>query len=283
MLDKPSKVVKEHVARAKSTLLSKGDVIKSVEFLIEAVKIVMGGKIYGREKFEVEILIQEYLVEFNRHPQVRDFFSARNIHKTPYVKYTRNKERRLLEFMTAAKKLMASDTLKAQVDQDSARMEKKESLIQEGQSFLDAGEHPKGKAVLHRVAEVYRNDEGLHTDLGLRFLKAGLYFEAAEMLEEAIAQNPKDSKAVTYAVQAYKSAREFPKMEKLYKTALKVFGVHPMTLLNMAKMYMEWRKYDKAYDYAKQALDADSSLDEAKKIMDETGARVFGRRKSASL
>lgn len=282
MFDKPSKVVKEHVARAKSALLNKGDVVKSIEFLIEAVKVVMGGKIYGREKFEVEILIQEYLVEFNRHPQVREFFSARNIHKTPYIKYARNKERRLLEFMTAAKKLMASDSVKAVSDKETAREEKKEALIQEGQRLLDAGDHPKGKATLHKVAELFRNDEGLQTDLGLRFLKAGLYFEAAEMLEEAIAQNPKDSKAVTYAVQAYRSAREFPKMEKLYKTALKVFGIHPVTLLNMAKMYVEWRKYDKAYDYAKQAYDADSSMAEAKQIMDETGERVFGRRKTAS-
>jgi len=61
----------------------------------------------------------------------------------------------------------------------------------------------------------------------------------------------------------------------LYKFAIKTYGSHPRTLLHMAEMYMDWHKYDEAYDFAKQAYEADDSLEKAKEIVDKMGKRIF--------
>ncbi|MDY7001868.1 MAG: hypothetical protein SVS15_08830 [Thermodesulfobacteriota bacterium] len=276
MFDTPAKHAREHIARAK-VALGKGDIQKSVVSLIEAVKMMSSGKIFGREKFEVEVHFQECLKEFNRHEDIKKFFTSQNVHKTPYVTYQRGRERDVLQFMTETLAGMQAGQKKSEQEAEGRKDQKKKDMLDRGQELLDSKEFPKAKSVMRKVAEAYGKEPGVLTDIGGRLLKAGLFFEAGEFLEEAIAKNPKDSHAFAFAVQAYKNAREFAKMETLYKAALKQFGAHPKTLQNMAKMYLDWRKYDKAYDFAKQAFDGDNSLSEAKEIMDTCGKRIFSR------
>lgn len=274
MFDTPAKRVREDVARAKSAL-SKGKTVKSVEHFVSAVKEYKTGKIFGREKFEAEVHIQEYLKEFNRHPDIKEYYSARNVHVTPYIAFSRGEEAELLAKAEDILGHMVGASKEAEQEKQAKQEHRKEELIAKGQSYLDAGEFPRGKSILRRVAEEYGKEEGIKTDIGQRLLKAELYFEAGEILESALADAPRDSHALVAAIKAYKSAREFPKMEMLYKHAIRTFGAHPKTLLHMAEMYLEWNKYDEAYDFSKQAYDGDNSLERAKEIMDKVGARIF--------
>jgi tetratricopeptide (TPR) repeat protein len=275
MFNTPAKMARENVARAGRDLL-KGDMAKAVGFICDALKIMIESTIFGKEKFEVEVHLQEFLKEFNSHAEVKAYFTAKNVHTTPYVRFARGEERKLL----AALSVVLGDLQQAEAETaEGAKQRQADEIrdaLDQGQQLLDSKELPKAKAVLNRLVEKYPKEEGLKTDIGGRLLKAALYFEAGELLEQAIAENPKDSKALALAVQAYKSAREFTKMEALYKFALKTYGTHPKTLQHMAEMYFEWNKWDDAYNCAKQAYELDSSLDKAKEIMDTTGKRIFG-------
>ena len=62
--------------------------------------------------------------------------------------------------------------------------------------------------------------------------------------------------------------REMDKAETVYLKAIQRFGKHPRTLLNLAKLYMEWNKKDKAFEAANDAWKKDPSLSEAKEIVD---------------
>ncbi|MEW5774202.1 MAG: hypothetical protein AB1916_11840 [Thermodesulfobacteriota bacterium] len=275
MFNTPAKMARENVARASRDLL-KGDMTKAVGFCCDALKIMIESTIFGKEKFEVEVHLQEFLKEFNQNPEVKAYFAAKEVHTSPYVRFARGEERKLL----AALSVVLGDLQEAEVQSVEGEKQRQADEIRDtldqGQQLLDSKELPKAKAVLKRLVEKYPKEEGLKTDVGGRLLKAGLFFEAGEILEQAISENPKDSKALALAVQAYKSAREFAKMEVLYKFALKTYGSHPRTLLHMAEMYFEWNKWDDAYNFAKQAYDADNSLDKAKEIMDTTAKRIFG-------
>lgn len=281
MFDTPAKHAKEHISRAKAAL-SKADPVKAMQCGKEAVKVLKSGKIFGRERFEVDVLMNEFVLEFNRHPDVRAHFTARNIHVTPYCKYERGKEKALVDFFEATIRAFQQEEHSAEQERAQKHEQTKHKWLDHAQKLLDQGDRAKAKVYLRRVADEYGDEPGVLTDVGARMLGAGLFFEAGEVLEEAFEKNQKDSKALAYAVKAYKNAREYPKMEHLYKVALKVFGSHPKTLLNMAKMYFEWHKWDDAYNYAKQAFDGDNSLAEAKEIMDTTGKRIFSGGGSSS-
>ncbi|NJB67407.1 tetratricopeptide (TPR) repeat protein [Desulfobaculum xiamenense] len=275
MFDTPDKRVREDFARAKSALL-KGEVAKALHHAEDALRQMLTGKIFGRARFEVEVHLQEFLKDFNRHPDVKSFMAARNVHTTPYVAFKRGGEREVLDFIEHTLEGLEGAQKAAEENAEAERLARKEDLLARAQEALDAKDFPKGKSILRHVVEEFGGEDGILRDVGARMLKAGLFFEAGEVLEQALDHDPRDSKALAFAVQAYKNAREYPKMEKMYKFAIRTFGTHPKTLLHMAEMYLEWRKYDEAYNHAKQAYDADTSLDRAKEIMDVTGKRIFG-------
>ncbi len=276
MFETPAKRVRENIARAKASL-HKGELPKSLHSALDGVREMKTAQIFGREKFEVEVHLQEYLKDFNRHPDVKKYFFDRNVHVTPYVRFDRGGEAALIEALDKILFDLETKDEIAQQEEEEKLARRKEELLESAQLCLDRQDFTKGKSLVRRVVEEYGQEEGVLTDCGARLLKAGLYFEAGEILEQAVEQNPRDSHALAYAVQAYKNAREYPKMEKLYKFAVKTYGSHPRTLLHMAQMYMDWRKYDEAYDFAKQAWEGDNSLDKAKEIVDTVGKRIFSR------
>lgn len=274
MFDTPAKRVRENIARAKSSL-HKGEVPKALHAALDGVQEMKTAKIFGREKFEVEVHLQEFLKDFNRHPDVKQYYVSRNVHVTPYVKFDRGGEAVVIEAFEKVLFDLEHKEEQAEQEAQDQRLRRKEEMLEKAQLSLDRQEFPKGKSLVRHIVEEFGNEEGVLTDCGERLLKAGLYFEAGEILEQAVEQNPRDSHALAYAVKAYKNAREYPKMEKLYKFAIKTYGSHPRTLLHMAEMYMDWHKYDEAYDFAKQAYEADDSLEKAKEIVDKMGKRIF--------
>ena len=197
MFGTPAKRVREDIARAKSAL-SKGNAVKAIEHLVSAVREFKGAQIFGREKFEAEVHIQEFLKDLNRHPEIKSHFSAKNIHVTPYVDYKRGAEAELLAFAEKTLGEMKGASEEAEQTKQTKQEHRKEELLEKAQSCLDAKEFPRGKSILRRLVEEYGREEGFKTDVGQRLLKAGLFFEAGEVLEEAVADNPRDSHALAF-------------------------------------------------------------------------------------
>jgi tetratricopeptide (TPR) repeat protein len=276
VFDTPAKKIREDIARARAAL-GKGELPRSLAHLLDAVRAFTAARILGREKAEVQAYLQEYLRELNRHPAVKSHFTARNVHVTPYVKYRNGAEAELARALAGLLEELEHRDRQDERRADERRARRKEDLLAPAQAALESGELPKAKALLRRVAEEYGQEPGVLADCGQRLLRAGLFLDAGELLERAVAQDPRDSRALAWAVQAYSDAREFSKVEALYRQALQTFGNHPRTLLHMARMYMEWRKFDDAYDCARKALEADPALDEARAIMDQAGGQIFTR------
>lgn len=277
MLQTPAKMVKEHMARAKSAL-ARDEVLKGLESACSGLEHFVNNRIIGKEKFEVEVHISEFMNDFNKHSEVREFFYARGKHATPFVKYGRGKEKKLLEKLEGVERELQLASRKEEELQEQQEEQKKEDMVFKAHTLIEAGDYARAKGVIRRLSESWGDEPGLLTDMGRRFNEAGQYYDAVEFLEMAIAKFPSDPKAYSLAVKAYMKTQEFEKCEKLFLAALKRFGAHPRTQLNLAKLYFAWRKYDEAYDYAKQAFTADESLKDAKKIMDKLESRIFSAR-----
>lgn len=58
-----------------------------------------------------------------------------------------------------------------------------------------------------------------------------------------------------------------------YTRALKQFGTHPRTLVNMARMYLAWRKRDEAWTHIQRALQLAPGDAEAKALLAEIEGR----------
>ena len=268
------KLVKENLARAKA-YLTRDETIRSLEAAIIALKEYENITIVGNNKFVTEVGIQEYVADVNRHSDIRNFFISRRITKEPFVVYKPGQEKLLAERLHSILSGMSNEQVEFEEKEKVRLQQERNNLLKRGLELLyTQGDEAKGRAVLRRYLEMYGEEQGVISQIADHFLKAKLPFEAASLYEEAIKKFPNDPKGYVGAISAYTELGEKEKTEKTYLTIIKTFGAHPKTFLNFAKFYLSWNKRDKAYDYALRAFQADSSLTEAKSIMDKIDKRI---------
>ena len=256
------------IARAKSQL-KRDDTIRALESLLAGLQDYDPRSMPGKVRFEIEVLIQECVMDLNRQPAVRSLFETLARSKSAHVPYIPGQENKLQGVLTILHKALAEGKAAEEQDRQDKQMHRRDSLLQKGSEYLKAGDGPRGKSALRVLAEEFGAEPGVLVQAAELLLGAEFYFEAAEMLEQALESFPKESKAYGLATQTYTQLREYEKAEKVYLKAIKQFGKHPRTLLNLAKMYAAWNKKEEAFRTAQEAYAKDSSLQEAKALIDK--------------
>ena len=260
--------VGHNLARAKS-LLKRDETIRALEAMIAGLDLYEPQKLLGKARFEIEVIVQECVLELNRQPAVRTLFETLTNSQRSTVPYTPKQEDKLKGVLTLVHKALTQDIAAKEQNSAEAKVKRKALLQEKGLAYLKKGDFPRGKAALRVLADEYSSEPGLAAQVAGWFLEYKLYLDAADMLEKAIEQTPKDSRTYPLAIQCYKAMRDYEKLESVYLRAIRQFGKHPRTLLNLAKLYVEWNKKDKAYSAAQDAYNKDNSLTEAKEIMDK--------------
>ena len=260
------KAVRDNIARSRA-YLTRGYLTRALEAMETALRAYSGTTLIGQPRFETEVHIHEFVNDLNRNHTVRKFFEQRKVFAGPYVAYAPGEELPLAERLESIRHAMLEEERARAAEQAQKVLMRKMELTGNGQARLDAGDLPRGRALLRRVAEEWGHEPGVLSDIGQRFLRARLFYEAAELFEAALEVFPGEAQAYSGAVAAYMDLREYQKAESVYLRALRQFGSHPRTMLNLAKLYMEWRKRDKAYEYANRAAQADPSLAEARELV----------------
>ncbi len=264
------KIIRENIGRAKGCL-KRDKFIPSIAAAIRAFKSRDGLKLIGKDKYEIEFMLVEYCDEFSKHVKILQILDKMKIRRKPFVAYQPGLEQAIAGRLDIVKTRLEDMEREAEERAVSAKEQQKKRLLREGQDLLNKGEFPRGKAYLRRAVDDFGGEPGLMTDVGRRLVAAELFTEAKDILKQSVANFPNDHKAYQYLVAAYKGLGEYDNAEDVYLAALKQFGNHPVTCLNLSKLYLEQRKRDKAYDYAKMALQADPSLAEAQEVMRKAG------------
>lgn len=261
------KQVRENIARAKAQL-RRGDLPRSIEAMIEALNALAGLRILGPSRFETQIGIQEYVTDLNRSPALRALFEAHGIRQGTTIAFACGQELALATKLGIIHKALEADRLRRESETEAGVAQRKATLLSGGQAQLRSGDLPRGRSILRRAAEEFGHERGILSDIGELLAQAGLGFEAAEMFESAIAAFPDDSRAYSGAIENYLKLGEYAKTEAIYMAALRQFGSHPQTFLNMAKMYLAWHKKDKAWEYADRAFKADPKNQDARVLIE---------------
>jgi Flp pilus assembly protein TadD len=259
--------VRQHFARAKS-LLKRNETIKALNALLTGLGLYDRAKLLAKARFETEVLILETVTDIGRQPLVRAFFEEIAAAGKAAVVYQPGEEEKLKQTLQILLKGLENMREEKQRQERHGLESRRETLREKGLAYLKAGDAPRGKSVLRVLADEFGHEPGVLFQIGAWLQEAELYFEAAEFLEQAIADFPRDSKAYGPAAAAYITLREFEKAETVYLKAIKEFGKHPRTMLNLAKLYAGWNKREKAFDAAREAHKGDPSLEEARAIIE---------------
>jgi len=264
-----AKTIQEHISRAKG-YLRRGDIIKSTDAACTAYALNKNVKLMGKDKIETHYALEEYCIEFSAHSGVLDFLESVNVTVKPIISFVPGKEDLIIERLGLIKKGL----VKIEEAQENKVKEKREArkkhLFGTGRDLFESKNYPKGRSFLRKAAEDYPEDAQMLMDIARLFMKHDFPADAYEILAQTIELHPTLAAAYSMGTKALLAEERYEEAEKLYLAAMKQFGKHPNTLLNMSRMYLLWNKKDKAFERAKEALDADPSLEEAREIVEKT-------------
>jgi len=260
--------IREFISRARG-YLRRDDLYRCIEAANDALVLKGNNSALGLGRSEVDLLFAEMCDDFSRHPRVVAFLESIGISGAPFVRYKVGDETRLIKKLTAFRIKMEEGEEREKERAAKRRSVQKEEWLQLGRESLVQKSYPKGKVYLRRVVETFGDEPDVTREVGKLFSDAGLLIEAAEMFSLAIERFPSDQQAWRLAIDTYDALGDFKKAEALYLEAVRSFGGHPMTFLNIARFYLKWHRKEDAYDYAVRALDLDPTLAEAKEIRDK--------------
>ncbi|EHJ48998.1 hypothetical protein DFW101_2998 [Solidesulfovibrio carbinoliphilus subsp. oakridgensis] len=260
--------IRENISRARG-YLRRDDLYRCIEAASDAMVLKGNNPALGLGRSEVDLLFAEMCDDFSRHPRVVAFLEGLGVSGTPFLRYKPGDETLLLKKLAALRIKMEEAEEREKERAARRRKVQKEEWLHLGREHLDQKSYPKGKVYLRRVVETFGEEPDVTREVGRLFADAGLLIEAAEMFSLAIERFPTDQQAWRLAIDTYDALGEFKKAESLYLDAVKAFGGHPMTFLNIARFYLKWHRKDDAYDYAQRALDLDPDLAEAREIREK--------------
>ena len=264
------KIVKEHVARAKA-YAGRYEVVKSLLSICEALKLMVTAQVFGRERFEIEILINEVLRTLCKLEDVRRFYNKE-------ISYVKGAEKKVYQLLAKLAQVIQETKDREAEDQIRQRKNKIDQMLRKGQDLLEQNQLMDAKKVFRSVVEQFPDEPNLWFDVGSRLVNKQLYTEATEFLRQAMELDPKDSRAYGYLVTCYEELGRIEDAEKLLREALKTFGGNARIYFRLAKIYKDQRKWSDAYDTVRSALGLDSSHAEAQRLLKEVEPRVLGFR-----
>lgn len=266
MLNVAPKDLRENIARANG-YLRRNEVPRALQAMVSALRQFAGVHLMRGPRAELDIQISEFLSSLVHHQTMQPLLDPAGTGKPKHIPYQPGKEAALATVLDGLAKIITSEAEAEIRKRTEERLARKKMLIETGTALLSEGQLAKGRAFLKRVAEEFSEDAGIRAQLGKIFASAGQIMEAAEMYEESIEAEPREVAGYTGAVNSWLELREYEKAEKVFMAILRTFGGHPNTFGKMAKMYWDWRKRDKAEEFALRALQGNPSQPEAKEVL----------------
>ena len=260
-------VVSQNIARAKS-LVKRHELPRALDCLIVALENFVPGSLIGKARYEVEVNIRQCIADINHDPKIHALLTEFTHSPKASIPYTPGEEAALLTVLGVLRKALENMELAERQGAQHALTQRKAALFKSAQSLLAEREGVKAKIELRKLAEEFGKEPGILAQAGTMLAQANMPADAAEFLELAIEAFPKDGQMYGALVDCYMSVKEYEKAEAAYLKALKQFGPHPRTLVNLAKIYKLLNKRQKAAETAQQALSLEPGNAEAKAIAD---------------
>ncbi|WP_147822518.1 hypothetical protein [Salidesulfovibrio onnuriiensis] len=263
-----AKTIREDIARARA-YAAKNNYLKTLAALARALQALNGSQVFGREKFEVQALLEEAFRDLNGMQMIQKLFPkginyARGKEKTAYITLKRLHEK-LEEAMEKSK---------------LARQRKRLSVLDDNlikaQELIKKGDALEGRKIFRKASEYYTDIDGLDSDIGNRLLMGGLPGEAVEYFKKALDKYASDQRAHNGLIMAFEAMGEMEKAAEAIKDAMRRLGGTESLMFKLAKISLERRDWTEAYNNAKSVLERNPLNTEAAKIVKQVEPRIFG-------
>ena len=242
------------------TLLRQGKTLPAVQGTQSALLTLLKGQLIKTERQEFEQLLQEAMSYLAHDATVRKIYPLQ-------LSYSPGRER---ECNTTLKDLIgALHDLVAEEAQEQLRLreERKRALLAQGKAELDAGASAKGLQTFAVLEQDFSDDPMLRGEIGKFLLEASQYEAAVEYLKHALEIAPDLLPLYNLIAIALRKLDRFESAEQYYLRATEYMRMEPTLYFNIGRLYVDWKKWEKAIKAAHAALRLKPDFMEAQKLL----------------
>lgn len=267
-MDVSPKSVREHIARAKFCL-QRGDVLRSLRSLAQALSSLVGAQIVGRERIEIGILLEEAVRLLMENDALKRAVPGG-------IVYKKGHERELAIQFTRMADALEVIMEKARLEERRRQLAELDGYVLAGQAELDKKEPLEARRFFRRAVELYGDEPGLFLDVGTRLMLAGLPAEAVEYLQKGMETAPTDPRSYRLLAECQDALGEGLKAEETIKSAVRRFGPDEYLLVRLARGAMQRRAWPECLEAAKAALGVNPTNREALACAGAASTRLYG-------
>lgn len=262
-----AKNIREDIARSRAAA-QKNDLLRTLEFLRDAVRGTISAKVFGRERFEIEALLVEALKDLNQLKTMKKVMPKG-------LSYRKGKERQLYTTLKRLHEKLKQAIEAARIQKLRQRMALLDTMLGQAGRHLKAKDEMEARKLFRKAADTFTDVPGLLSDIGTRMAMGGLAAEAVEYLNRALEQNNRDNRAHQSLIMCYEGLGDLPKAEAAVTNAIKFLGASEPLYLKLGTLAMAQSKWDLAMDSAERILKNNPLSGPAQKIANKVRPKVY--------
>ena len=259
--------IREDIARAR-LLIRREELMQALRLLGTALTKHAMLKAFGPMRFELETAFGEAFADLNVQPAMQPLLTPPGCEAPVALKFVRGKAGALATLCSGLADRLDAEADRKLLEHQKERDARKQELIQKARAQFAEGDLPKGRAFIQKVIDEFGTDDArIPLQMAHLLWDTGMVLDAADILRGAIDVFPKDPKLYTLLVDCCVKGNEFAKAEETYGRMFRQFGTQPQLVLNLARLYVSWKRYPSAEEVLVPLLKAEPDLEEAHKLM----------------
>lgn len=183
------------------------------------------------------------------------------------ITYVPKEEAQLVETLNELIVILQTEASAQAQDGLAALLERQRSQLEKGQQELDAGQHDATRITFKDLSQEFSEDGELITEIGEKFLQAGLFEDAAFYLQDASAILPRSAHILNSLGIALRRLKRFDVAEEKFQEALEFEKNDPNLYFNLGRLYLETKRWGDCMACAQEALNLEPSFTQATQMV----------------
>ncbi len=250
-----------------STLVKQGKYMAAVQNTHVALKTLVNTSLMRAEQEELKRLVTDACDYIANNSEIRKIFPLA-------IEFAEGKEQELLSTLTELAEILESEAHKDIHKLAEQIAQKKQTALDEGQMFLDSGEHAEAKRAFAEITAEFHDDADLAANVGERFLQGGLYEEASHYLGASADLNPNSAHVFNRLGIALRKMKRFDISEKNFLRAIEIEKNDPNLYFNLGRLYLDMKKWPESVAIAEMALSLDANFTEARQLANYANKQI---------
>lgn len=243
-----------------STLLKQQKAMAAVQAAYDAVLVMLKGGLMKSEREEFQELLENTVHILNSDKKLREDYPL-------IINYVRGDEKALLETLREILQELQKNVSANAKQMLAAMKKKKQETLEKGQTLINENKVSEAQKLFNKLIREFKDDTELRAEIADKFIKSGLYNEALDYLEQALANDPDAIFLYNRIGIVLRKMRDFEAAEKYYLKALQINDQDEYLYFNTGRLYYDWQKWGKMADAAEKAVAINPNFAEAEKML----------------